>query len=228
MIDGEYLLCWQKHWDRSPGTTTVMVHGPDPVGKSPDVGFISMLRLGYELESSRKIHNGFFFSVQINWSFLCVLNSLWVIHFSKRLLGYSKHVMWRWGKTRRPNRDRSTPSMPFSHLQAWHHNNQTKPVLIHLVESRGHGHDLMKPISHSSHMLRETGSPRPVEIPQLLDKRISNKGLSQHRGVDKTKGLCPILTKIEFWSNRSSPVGVFSPGHSPPTLSVCGILVLIM
>lgn len=116
------------------------------------------------------------------------------------------------GETRRPKWDRSTPSVPFSHLKAWHHNNQTKPVLIHLVESRGHGHDLMKPISHSSHTLRETGGLRPVKIPQVLDKRISNKSMSPHREVDKTKGLCPILTKIEFWSNRSSPVG-FSP-HS--------------
>lgn len=110
-----------------------------------------------------------FFSVQIILIFLCALNSLWVIHSSKRLLGYSKHVVWHWRKTRQPNWDRSTPSVPFSHLKAWHHNNQTKPVLIHLVESRGHGHDLMKPISHSAHTLREPGGPRPVKIPQLLE-----------------------------------------------------------
>lgn len=36
-----------------------MVRGPDPAGKSPDVNFVSMLRLGYELELSRKMHTGF-------------------------------------------------------------------------------------------------------------------------------------------------------------------------
>lgn len=52
-----------------------MVRGPDPAGKSPDVNFVSMLRLGYELELSRKMHTGFFFliSIQINFSFLCVV-----------------------------------------------------------------------------------------------------------------------------------------------------------
>lgn len=54
-----------------------MVRGPDPAGKSPDVNFVSMLRLGYEFELSRKMHTGFFFnffiSIQINFRFLCVV-----------------------------------------------------------------------------------------------------------------------------------------------------------
>lgn len=43
MIDGEYLLCWQRHRDRSPGTTTDFVRGLDPAGKSPSVNSASVL-----------------------------------------------------------------------------------------------------------------------------------------------------------------------------------------
>lgn len=69
MIDGECSLCWQKQWDRSPGMTMVMVRGPDPAGKSPDVNFRSMLRLGwYEFGLSRKRHSGF-------WTFKSILVS---------------------------------------------------------------------------------------------------------------------------------------------------------
>lgn len=69
---------------------------------------------------------------------VCVINSLWIIHFPKRLVGYSKHVIWSWCKTRRYNRQRIDRAKSAStHLRAWHPNNQTKPVWIHWMESGG-------------------------------------------------------------------------------------------
>ena len=157
MIDGEFLLCWQKHWDRSPGTTTVMVRGPDPAGKSPDVNFVSVLRLGWcDFGLSRKLQTGFwkFKSILVSFPESCiclehsptclyscarsVINSLWIIHFPKHLVGYSKHVIWSWCKTRQWNRQRIDGAKSAStHLKAWHPNNQTKPVWIRRVKSRG-------------------------------------------------------------------------------------------
>lgn len=58
MIDRADLLWWQKHRDRSPGPTVVIMHGPDPAGKNPDVHLVFLLRFElYRFGLSWKPHN---------------------------------------------------------------------------------------------------------------------------------------------------------------------------
>lgn len=76
MIDRADLLWWQKHRDRSPGPTVVIMHGPDPAGKNPDVHLVFLLRFElYRFGLSWKPHNDIPKLPSINFMLL-----MWVLH----------------------------------------------------------------------------------------------------------------------------------------------------